>query len=76
MDLNWPLHFPAAIQQPYYFFEMEGDGGDDGGREMGREGEGEGGMVVGVGTRDGRVLVVEVGGEMKVGRKVRGRSAF
>lgn len=50
VDLKWPLHYPHAIQQAYYFFALEGDG---------KGGEGTGAMVVGVGTRDGRVMPVE-----------------
>lgn len=50
VDLNWPLHYPHAVQQTYYFFELEGDW---------EAGDGNEGMVVGVGTRDGRVMPAE-----------------
>lgn len=54
VDLNWPLHYPHAIQQTYYFFELEGDGDGDGD-------SGTGGTVVRVGTRDGSVVPVDAG---------------
>lgn len=46
VDVKWPVSLaPLAMQQPYYFFELEGEG----------EGAPGGGGAVAVGVRDGSV---------------------